>query len=221
MKKVACAILILTMAIFLINPLSSDARGGYSGGHGGGYGGYHGGGHGRYSGGHGGGYGGYHRGGWHGGYHGGYGGYRGWYYGGWWYPWAVTIPFLPFYYQTVWVGGYPYYYADGTYYAPTADGYMTVKPPQGAVNQAPPSVPSVERLFIYPRQGQSEEQQAKDRYECHSWAVSQIWREPRKVSMEEWTVIIKSMAEDRRGQMLADYQRAQCACLEGRGYTVK
>ena len=210
MKKIACAVLILTMVIFLINPLSSDARDGYGGGHGGGYSG-------GYSGGHGGGYrGGY--GGYHGGWYGGHGGYRGWYYGGWWYPWAVTIPFLPFYYQTFWVGGYPYYYADGTYYAPTADGYMTVNPPQGAVNQIPPST---ERIFVYPRQGQSEELQAKDRYECHSWAVSQIWREPRKVTMEEWTVIIKSMSQDRRGQMLSDYQRAQCACLEGRGYTVK
>ena len=209
MKKIACAVVILTMIIFLVNPLSSDARGGYGGGHGGGYGG-------GYSGGHGGGYGGY-----HGGWYGGHGGYRGWYYGGWWYPWAVAIPFLPFYYQTVWVGGYPYYYADGSYYAPTADGYMTVNPLQGAVNQIPPSTPSVERLFIYPRQGQSEEQQAKDRYECHSWAVSQTWREPRKVSMEEWAFIIKSMPEAQRNQMRTDYHRAMDACLDGRGYTMR
>jgi hypothetical protein len=32
MKKVACAVLILTMAIFLINPLSSEARGGHGSG---------------------------------------------------------------------------------------------------------------------------------------------------------------------------------------------
>ena len=32
MKKAACAVLILIMAIFLINPLSSDARGGHGGG---------------------------------------------------------------------------------------------------------------------------------------------------------------------------------------------
>jgi len=32
MKKVACAVIILIMAIFLINPLSSEARGGHGGG---------------------------------------------------------------------------------------------------------------------------------------------------------------------------------------------
>jgi hypothetical protein len=35
--------------------------------------------------------------------------------------------------------------------------------------------------------------------------------------MEEWTLIIKSMPEAQR----ADYLRAQSACLDGRGYTVK
>jgi len=41
MKKVDCAVLIFTMIIFLINPLSSDAIGGFGGGShgGGGYGG--------------------------------------------------------------------------------------------------------------------------------------------------------------------------------------
>jgi hypothetical protein len=194
MKKVAWAVLLFTMVIFLITPLSSNARGGYGGGHGGGYGGGYGGGH--------------------GGYHGGwYGGYRGWYYGGWWYPWAVTIPYLPFYYQTIWVGGYPYYYADGTYYAPTADGYMTVNPPQGAVNQVPPSAPSVERLFIYPRKGQSEELQARDRYECHRWAVSQTHYDPTQPN--------SGVPGTQLNQMRADYQRAMGACLDGRGYTMK
>ena len=202
MKKVAWVILVLTMVIFLVNPLSSDARGGYGGGHGGGYGGGYGGGHG---GGYGGGYGGGH-GGW-------YGGYRGWYYGGWWYPWAIAIPYLPFYYQTIWVGGYPYYYADGTYYAPTADGYMTVNPPQGAVNQVPPSAPSVERLFIYPRKGQSEELQARDRYECHRWAVSQTHYDPTQPN--------SGVPGTQLNQMRADYQRAMGACLDGRGYTMK
>ena len=27
-------------------------------------------------------------------------------------------------------------------------------------------------LFIYPAEGQSEEQQSRDRFECHSWAVA-------------------------------------------------
>jgi hypothetical protein len=37
MKKVACAVLIFTLAIFLMNPLLSEARAGHGGGHGGGH----------------------------------------------------------------------------------------------------------------------------------------------------------------------------------------
>jgi hypothetical protein len=216
MKKIGYVVLILTMAIFVITPLSIEARGGYSGGHGGGYSGGHSGGHGGIRGGS---YSGI-RGGGHGGsrgrgYSGGHGGYNGrWYYGGWWYPWAVTIPFLPFYYQTIWVGGYPYYYANGSYYAPTTDGYMMVNPAQDAVNQIPPSAPSIEKLFIYPRQGQSEELQVKDREECQGWAASQTGYEPTKPPAGDIT-------EAQRNQIRADYQRAKCACLEGRGYTVR
>ena len=33
-------------------------------------------------------------------------------------------------------------------------------------------------LFIYPAQGQSEEQQSRDRFECHSWAVQQSGFDP-------------------------------------------
>jgi hypothetical protein len=106
----------------------------------------------------------------------------------------------------------PYYYAPPTV-------IIREQPPvyfQPAQSVTPPSTES-ERIFVYPRQSQSEELQAKDRYECHYWAVSQIWREPRKVSIEEWNLIIKSMPESQR----ADYLRAQSACLDGRGYTVK
>lgn len=156
---------------------------------------------------------GYNHGGWYRGYRGWHGGYSGWYYGGWWYPWAVTIPVLPAYYRTVWVGGYPYYYADGAYYAPTTDGYMTVNPLQGEVNQVEPSVPSVGRLFIYPRQGQSEQKQETDRYECHGWAVSQTGYDPTKPSTDVNAVQIS--------QKNSDYMRAMTACLDARGYTAK
>jgi hypothetical protein len=165
--------------------------GGSYGGYHGGYGGYHGG------------YGGYH-GGWYGRYH------AGWYYGGWWYPWGVIIPFLPLYYETMWIGGYPYYYANGIYYAPTTGGYMVVDPPPVAVNQVPPSAPSVEQLFIYPRKGQSEKQQADDRYQCHRWAVDQAGYDPTQPAGGVPSV-----------QKRADYQRAMTACLDARGYTAK
>jgi hypothetical protein len=159
MKKVACAVLILTMVIFLVNPLSSNARGSHGGG---------------YYGGHGGGY---------------------W---GWWAPWAV-------------IGGAavlaPYYYAP--YYSP----YYYAPPP--VYVQPAPSVPplTAENIFIYPRKGQSEELQAKDRYECHRWAVSQTGYDP--------TQPPAGVPAAQMSQKRADYQRAMGACLDGRGYTMK
>ena len=155
MKKVACAVLILTMVIFLINPLSSEARGGHGGG-----------------------------------------------YDGWWVPWAI-------------IGGAavlaPYYYSP--YYAPPP---VIIREQPPVYFQPRPSVTpsSTERIFVYPRQGQNEELQAKDRYECHSWAVSQIHYDPTQPSAGD-------MQEAQRNQIRADYQRAQGACLDGRGYTVK
>jgi hypothetical protein len=35
-------------------------------------------------------------------------------------------------------------------------------------------------LYIYPSKGQSQEQQQKDRYECHAWAVQQTGFDPSK-----------------------------------------
>jgi hypothetical protein len=183
MKKVACAVLILTMVIFLINPLSSDARGGFGGG-----------GH------------------WGGGYGG--GGHWGGGYAGWWAPWAVIggaavlAPYYaPYYYS-------PYYdsYYYSPYYAPPA-AVIREQPP--VYVQPAPMVPpaSAERIFVYPRKGQSEKLQAKDRYECHSWAVGQTHYDP--------TQPTSGMPEAQLKQIRADYQRAMGACLDGRGYTMK
>jgi hypothetical protein len=149
MKKAACAVLIFIMIIFLVNPLSSDARGSH------------------------------------------------W---GWWVPWAV-------------IGGAavlsPYY---APYYAPPP---VVIREQPQVYFQPAPSVPpsSAERIFVYPRQGQSEELQAKDRYECHSWAVSQTHYDP--------TQPTSGIPEAQLNQMRADYPRAMGACLDGRGYTMK
>ena len=194
MKKVACAVLILTMVIFLINPLSSDARGGHGGGsHGGGYwGGGHGGGSG-YSG---------------SGYWGGGHWVSG--YWGWWAPWAViggAAVLAPYYYS-------PYYdsYYNSPYYEPTP---MVDQEQPSVYAQPAPSVSpaSAERIFVYPRKGQSEELQAKDRYECHRWGVSQTGYDP--------TQPTSGMPGAQLNQMRADYKRAMSACLDGRGYTMK
>ncbi|HUN55102.1 MAG TPA: DUF6515 family protein [Smithella sp.] len=150
-----------------------------------------------------------------------YRGWRGWgYYYGW--PWFSVIPFLPLYYETIWVGDLPYYYANGIYYAPTEGGYMIVDPPQDAVSAAPPSQdamsnnpssvisePPEGKLFIYPRNGQTDKQQEEDRYQCHHWAVGQTNYDP--------TMVAGTPSIQKR----ADYQRAMAACLDAHGYTVR
>jgi hypothetical protein len=70
-----------------------------------------------------------------------------------------------------------------------------------------------EQVFIYPRQGQNEQQQAKDRYECHSWAVNQTHYDPTRPPA--------GTPAAQMSQQRVDYQRAMGACLDGRGYTVK
>jgi hypothetical protein len=125
-------------------------------------------------------------------------------------PFGLVVSFLPLYYTTIRVGGIPYYYANDVYYTQNAGGYMVVEPPKGEVVEAP--APE-EKLFIYPRKGQSEKQQANDRYECHRWAVDQAHYDP--------TQPPGSAPEAQSSQKRAEYNRAMSACLDARGYTAK
>ncbi len=146
----------------------------YGGGHygGGHYGGHYGGGYGRYGGRYGGGW----RGGYRGGWGGGWGGY-GWGFGA---GLGLGLYFsaLPFYYSTYWWGGVPYYYADDTFY--TWDGsageYQTVEPPPEVEQQAQSQAGS--ELIAYPKNGQSDQQQAKDKADCRQWAATQSGYNP-------------------------------------------
>ncbi|MDB6063896.1 MAG: hypothetical protein JWR26_104 [Pedosphaera sp.] len=53
---------------------------------------------------------------------------------------GAVIATLPLGYETVYVGGVPYYYSDGYYYQPEASGYTEVAPPLGAgVGGLPPN----------------------------------------------------------------------------------
>lgn len=209
-------------------------HGGGGGGHAGGGGGHVGGG-GHYAGGRAGGYYGGYRGGAYGGYRGGYGygGWRGGYgYGwrggwgccGWGWGWGglglgLYFATLPLYYQTYWWGGVPYYYADNTYYTydPNVKQYETVAPPDGLQAQAEaqagaaggaPATGAGGELIAYPKNGQTADQQSKDKYECHKWAAGQTGYDP--------TTGAAAPAAKR-----PDYMRAQAACLEGRGYSVE
>ena len=172
-----------------------------------------------------------------GGYHGVYGGYG--FRGGWgwrgygyccygWWGWpgyGLFLATLPLYYSTLWWGGVPYYYAYDNYYVwdGTAGGYVAVTPPPEVLNQsayppgaapppgaaAPPgaalppwaeSPPGGAELFAYPKNAQSDEQQQRDKQECRAWAAAQAGA---------------------GGPNRGDNLRAQTACLEARGYSVR
>jgi hypothetical protein len=63
-------------------------------------------------------------------------------------------------------------------------------------------------VIAYPKNGQTADQQANDKYECHSWAVTQSGFDP-------------AQAATASASKRDDYMRAQTACLDGRGYSVK
>lgn len=136
-------------------------------------------------------------------------------------PLGVFIPVLPPFYNTVWFGGVPYYYADDTYYMWSAqdNGYEVVAAPPGAVNAPadasppPPPQPATSQMFVYPKNGQSPDLQAKDQYECHTWASSQTGFDP--------TASGGNVPPAQLGQKTDEYNRAITACLQGRGYSVQ
>jgi hypothetical protein len=133
-------------------------------------------------------------------------------------PVGLAVGVLPAYYSTVWFAGVPYYYADNVYYtqSPDQSGYVVADPPPNAdqptppPDAPPPSAPQMD-LIIYPKNGQTKEQQAADQYECHSWAKSQTGFDP--------TLPADSTSGD-PNVARNNYNRAMSACLQARGYQV-
>jgi len=128
-------------------------------------------------------------------------------------PIGVAIPILPPYYTTIWVGSVPYYYANGVYYIwrPVERVYVVTDPPSESRVLEEPEEP--QELFIYPKQGQSEQRQASDRFQCHQWAAEQTGFDPTRSG--------GGVAESEYYNKRSDYQRAMKACLEARGYSVQ
>jgi hypothetical protein len=131
------------------------------------------------------------------------------------------LPILPLAYATYWWGGVPYYYANDVYYTynPDYNGYVATDPPPAsdpnagtsADGAAPAAAPSAAappadsgavagQIFMYPKNGQSPEQQATDKAQCQQWAQQQAGQVAQNAS---------------------DYQRAMVACVEGRGYSAR
>jgi hypothetical protein len=134
-------------------------------------------------------------------------------------PIGLFVATLPAFYTTVWFGGVPYYYANDAYYQWQADqnGYVVVNAPAGADQPGtPPPGPGpapADNAYIYPKNGQTPEQQSADRYECHDWAKSQTGFDPTQPG--------GGVAPGDNGSRREQYQRAMGACLEARGYSVK
>lgn len=129
-------------------------------------------------------------------------------------PFGLMVPFLPPFYTTIWVAGLPYYYADNVYYRwlPQRRSYVVSAPPDDS--EVSTNLPSGDdQLFVYPKNGQSAEQQSTDRYECHTWAADQTRYDPTQPD----SGTSPQQASDQR----AAYFRAMTACLEGRGYSVR
>src|SRR5512139_1836495 len=124
-------------------------------------------------------------------------------------PYGLFVDYLPGYYSSFWFGGTRYYYADDTYYVyePARRGYVVTRSPYGDDQDEDYPADRDEDLFVYPAKGQSEQQQADDRYECHRWAADQTRYDP--------------VDSDYDAGRRADYLRAMTACLTGRGYSVK
>jgi opacity protein-like surface antigen len=77
----------------------------------------------------------------------------------------------------------------------------------------PGDSPPIRDLRVEAKNGQSEEQQSRDRYECHRWAKTQSGFDPTQQT---------AGAQSGENASGADgYRRAFAACLEGRGYAVK
>jgi len=78
-------------------------------------------------------------------------------------------------------------------------------PPPGAAGGPPPQASG--GLFFYPTNGQNQQQQSQDQWQCHQWAVQQTGFDP----------TAPGGGPGRQGA----YNRALGACMQGRGYSVK
>ncbi|NMG49067.1 hypothetical protein GO613_13245 [Azoarcus communis] len=104
--------------------------------------------------------------------------------------------------RALWIAGTLYFIAAGTYYLWSAERNRY------EVVSAPANVESYD-VIAYPAAGQSDEQQGRDRYECHSWAVQQSGFDPARATQAPAAEVSNT------------YRRALSACLQGRGYSVQ
>src|SRR6202142_1966748 len=61
-------------------------------------------------------------------------------------------------------------------------------PPRVVAVRSPPPPP--QRVFVYPNNGQSQEQTDRDRYECHLWAVQQTGVDPSRADASPYERVV-------------------------------
>jgi hypothetical protein len=117
-------------------------------------------------------------------------------------PLGAVVATLPVGHVTLHIGGRPYYVYNETYYVwnDGPPGYVVVEKPEEATESV--------GVIAYPKEGQDPDVQARDRYECHAWAVRKSGFDP------------SQGLADSDGQR-STYDRAMQACLEGRAYSVQ
>jgi hypothetical protein len=125
-------------------------------------------------------------------------------------PLGIGLSILPAGYRTIYHGRNRYYTANGIFYSwdDNRRNYIVVNNPNTPALSRSISKNTSEQ-YIYPRQGQNDSQTSRDRYECYLWAVDQTGVEPAHINNQ------------RISNELENYQRANGACLEARGYSVK
>jgi hypothetical protein len=66
---------------------------------------------------------------------------------------------------------------------------------------------------VFPRNGQSLDQQARDRYDCYQIAVAQSGFDPLHAA--------SGTSQAANGALQAKYEQTQAACFDAHGYTVR
>jgi hypothetical protein len=125
-------------------------------------------------------------------------------------PLGVGISILPAGYRTIYRDRNRFYTANGIFYSwdENRRNYIVVNNPDTLALSTSASK-NISEQYVYPVLGQNDMQTSKDRYECYLWATDQTGVEPAQI------------ANQQNLNDLENYQRANGACLEARGYSVK
>jgi hypothetical protein len=101
--------------------------------------------------------------------------------------------------------------ATGTTSTPATTANSAAVPVAVPAGTSPPGTQKGPKVFLYPKNGQTPDQQARDRYECYRFAVAQSGFDPMRSNA--------GTSPAPAGEMQSDYERAQSACFEARGYS--